>query len=142
MSYPPVVTTSIASRVTAGLAGFRCVVGSSGRDSAWIRVAGELDLATSAQLRDALHEAERRARRIVLDLRQLTFMDSSGVHVIVDANNRARRSGGRLVLTRGPDSVDRLFALTGTAAVVDVVELGGFEPPVQALVRLAHGTAA
>ena len=51
---------------------------------------------------------------VVLDLRELTFMDCTGIHVGVAANNRGRQAGAHLVLVRGPSHVDRLFALVGT----------------------------
>ncbi len=121
-----------ASRFASALPVFGCTLRVGGRDAAWIRVAGELDIATAWQLERALREAEIRARRVVLDLRELTFMDTSGVHVIVDAGNRARQSGRRLVLVRGPSHVDCLFALTHTSDAVEIIDLDYVEPSVQA----------
>jgi len=77
-----------------------------------VQIAGELDLATSRQFRQTLGEAQRAARIVVLDLRELCFIDSSGVHVILDATRDARRYGGRLLIVRGPAPVDRILALT------------------------------
>lgn len=72
---------------------------------------GELDLATSGQVEVVLEVAEATsARTIVLDLRELEFIDSSGLKVIVAAH---RRLGHRLLLLRGPEQVHRLFELTG-----------------------------
>jgi anti-sigma B factor antagonist len=51
---------------------------------------------------------------IVLDLGGLTFMDSSGVHVALDAHHRAREKGHTLVLREGSATVRRIFELTGT----------------------------
>jgi anti-anti-sigma factor len=74
-----------------------------GADTAWVRVAGRLDLASVPQLVRTLRHTQLNARLVVLDLRELQLMDSSGVHVIVNASIRARRLGGRLVLLRvGP----------------------------------------
>ncbi|MGI9082213.1 MAG: STAS domain-containing protein, partial [Thermoleophilaceae bacterium] len=56
-----------------------------GLGAAWVYVAGELDVATAPQLEQTLREAQSEARLVVLDLRELTFVDSAGVHVIVDA---------------------------------------------------------
>jgi anti-anti-sigma factor len=71
-----------------------------GADAAWVRVAGRLDLAAVPQLVHTLRQTQLKARLVVLDLRELQLMDSSGVHVIVNASIRARRLGGRLVLLR------------------------------------------
>ncbi len=60
-------------------------------------------------------------------------MDSAGVHAIIDANGRARRGGHHLVLVRGPACVHRLFALTGTAGDLLILDLDPAEPPVKVL---------
>ena len=52
-------------------------------------------------------------------MRELAFMDSSGVHAIVNASARARQLGRRLVVLRGPPDVDRVFSLTGNSADVE-----------------------
>lgn len=109
-----------------------------GLDVAWVRAVGELDIATAPRLDQMLRTAELRARRLVLDLRELTFMDSCGVHVIVNASIRARRAGCRLVLVRGPSNVDSVFVLTDTAAALEIVDLDAGEPPVQALLQIAR----
>jgi anti-anti-sigma factor len=89
-------------------------------DVARVHVVGELDIATTPRLERTLRESECR-RLVVLDLRELAFIDSCGVRAIVNASVRAREVGRRLVALRGPPNVDRMFALTGTA---DDVEIG------------------
>ena len=88
-----------------------------------MHVAGALDIAATPQLEQTLRESH--ARLVVLDLRDLAFMDCAGVHTIVDASARARRDGRRLVLVRGIPDVDRVFELTGNA---DEVEIGEAQP--------------
>ena len=110
-----------------------------GLDVAFVSVAGELDLATAPQLERKLRERQSQARLVVLDLRELSFMDSSGVNAIVDANIRAQREGGRLVILRGPPHVDRLFSLTGVDRELDIRDLDPAEPPVQVILQLAKG---
>jgi anti-sigma B factor antagonist len=103
-----------------------------GLDAAWVRVVGELDIATAPRLEQMLRSAELCARRLVLDLRGVAFMDCCGARVIVKASIRARQAGCRLVVVRGRSSVDRVFVLTGTAAAVETIDLNAGEPPVQA----------
>ena len=75
---------------------------------------GELDLDGVGRVTKALEAAEASdARRIVLDLSGLTFIDSSGVHMIVGANLRSRVDGDRLRLIRGSARVQRVFELSG-----------------------------
>jgi anti-sigma B factor antagonist len=102
-----------------------------GWDAAWVQVTGELDLATSPQFRQRLGEAQRAVRLVVLDLRELCFIDSSGVHVILDAARDFRRSGGRLLIVRGPAPVDRMLALTEVGKQVVIFDLAPAElaPP-------------
>jgi anti-sigma B factor antagonist len=121
---------------------FRCTLRDGGLDVAWVRVTGELDIATAPILEQTLRRAEQRARRIVLDLRELAFMDTSGVHVIVDGALRATAADRRLVLVRGPAQVDRVLDLTTASDDLEIVDLDPVEPPVQALIQLAHGERA
>jgi anti-sigma B factor antagonist len=117
---------------------FVCSWTIGGLDAAWLHLAGELDIATTPELQRTLHEPELQARLVALDLRELAFMDSSGVHAIVNASIRARQVGRRLVVLRGPPSVDRMFTLTGSSGDVEIVDVDPVEPPFQALLQLAE----
>ena len=108
---------------------FTCTRGADGFGSVSVHPSGELDLATAPLLDKTLREAQLDGRVVVLDLRKLDFMDSAGVHVIVDAAERARREGRRLVVLRGPARVDRVFMLTGTADVLDISDHDPRQPP-------------
>ena len=128
---------AIAGHVDAVVIGLACSCTDGGLDAAWVHVAGELDLATAPQLERTLCETQQQARLVLLDLRALTVMDSTGVHTIVNASIAARQLGCRLVLLRGPPDVDRMFALTGSSDPVEFGDLGHspIEPPVHAFQR-------
>ena len=113
---------SIAVRAEA-LRPFACSSTHGSLNADWVHVAGALDIATTPQLEQTLRESD--ARLVVLDMRDLGFMDCAGVHTIVDATASARRDGRRLVLVRGIPYVDRLFRLTGNA---DEIEIGEAQP--------------
>jgi len=132
MSHPD----SIAAGADVPAPTFVCSHANVGFGAAWVHVAGELDCATAPQLDRSLREAELQTRLVVLDLREVPFMDSSGVHAIVDASVRAREVGCRLVLLRGPPDVDRMFALTGSSDEVEICDVGRGEPVGQALRQL------
>jgi anti-sigma B factor antagonist len=85
-------------------------------------VGGELDIATVPQLDAALRRAWASSDVIVVDLRELQFIDSSGAHLLLDANRRIRRSGGRLIVVRGRWEVDRLFVLLGLDRELELVD--------------------
>jgi anti-anti-sigma factor len=136
MSQAPVLTRSTAAIRYAAPPPFICMWKEGGSDAAWVHVAGELDLESAQSLGQTLRETQLHARMVVLDLRELTWMDSSGVHVVLDAVDDARRAGGRLILIRGPAHVDRVLTLTGARDQVEILDLDPTEPPAQALLRL------
>jgi anti-anti-sigma factor len=73
---------------------------------------GELDLATAPLLDQALVAAEATdASEIVLDIEEVSFIDSSGLRMLLEAHARSRRDSNRLRLTRGTPEARRLFAL-------------------------------
>jgi anti-sigma B factor antagonist len=77
---------------------------------------GELDLSTARRLDEALRAAEAAAApAIVLDIDAVSFVDSTGLRVLLAAASRSRRTGNRLRLTGGAAQARRLFALTGVA---------------------------
>jgi anti-sigma B factor antagonist len=121
---------------------FVCSWEIDGGGAAWVQVAGELDLATSPQFRQTLGEAQRAARVVVLDLRELCFIDSSSVHVIIDAARDARRNAGRLLIVRGSAPVDRVLALTDVRKQVVSFDLAPAEPAPALLQVLLPGVAA
>jgi anti-sigma B factor antagonist len=83
--------------------------------AAWVlAVTGELDLASSPALEQELERAnDAGAKLIVVDLRGLAFMDSTGLHVLVKAHKRARDAGRRFALVQGGKQIQRLLSLTG-----------------------------
>jgi anti-sigma B factor antagonist len=75
---------------------------------------GELDMGTVDQVWEQLEQLrEAGFDRIVLDLRGLTFMDSSGLHLMVRANQAAAEDGFNFALIDGNDPVKRVLDLTG-----------------------------
>jgi anti-anti-sigma factor len=88
--------------------------------------AGELDLSSAERLEEELKRHElAEPSVIVLDLRELTFMDSTGLRTVIAADTRARERGGRLVIVRASEEVDRVFRLTRMDEHLEMVE----EPP-------------
>jgi anti-sigma B factor antagonist len=86
-------------------------------------LSGELDLVSSPILEHALDRAyESDAELIVVDLRKLEFMDSTGLHLLVGAQQRAHESGRRFALIRGGEQVQRLLDLSGTAEILPIID--------------------
>jgi anti-anti-sigma factor len=91
---------------------FRCdVVAEPG--GARVALVGELDLATGQILERTLEEiVDTGTGRVIVDLRGLAFMDSSGLRLLLRWDGRAREQGAELLLIAGPPAVQRVFETT------------------------------
>jgi len=89
---------------------------------AHVALKGELDLSTVGKLEDELIRLESGPRLVVIDMSQLSFLDSTGLRAVVTADERAREAGRRLVIVRGPDAVQRVFAITRLEERLEMVD--------------------
>jgi anti-sigma B factor antagonist len=91
--------------------------------AAVVAVSGELDLASSPALEEELDRVvASQTPLVVIDLRGLEFMDSTGLSVLIRAHQRAEESGQRFALVRGSQQVQRLLSLTGVAERLTLVD--------------------
>jgi anti-anti-sigma factor len=91
--------------------------------AAVIALSGELDLAGAAALEQELERLEGEPpAAIVLDLSDVSFMDSSGLRVIAVASRRARERQQRLALVPGSEQVMRVFEITRMRERLDFVD--------------------
>jgi anti-anti-sigma factor len=91
---------------------FTCHVERAGEDTV-LRLAGELDVATAPQLRAAIDAARPRRGTLVLDVAQLSFMDSAGLHLLLDAHAAARAAGHDVVVAGAEGPVLLAMRATG-----------------------------
>jgi anti-sigma B factor antagonist len=85
---------------------------------------GELDVATAEPLVQTIRELRRSGvKHLILDLRRISFIDSSGVRVAWDLHTEATGNGLRFELVPGPPHVQRIFELTGTHEWLPFVRL-------------------
>jgi anti-sigma B factor antagonist len=94
-------------------------------DGTTVRLAltGELDIAGAARVEQELERIEHEPpATLVLDLRELAFMDSTGLRVIVAADSRAREQGRRVVIVRGSDTVQRIIEMTRLHERLEIVD--------------------
>lgn len=108
---------------------FSCATVVLASGETWIRVGGELDLATAPALAAACAEACRRATGVVLDLRDLTFLDVAGLGAVLRAASAARSRSVRFAVLRGVPAVDAVFLHTNTGAQVEIVDADSFGVP-------------
>ena len=86
-----------------------------------IAVRGELDVATGPALEASIGEARAAGGELILDLRELRFIDASGLAVLLRAQQRARRAGQRFAVSARARPLERLLALTGLRDELTVV---------------------
>ena len=88
-----------------------------------VTATGELDLSGASLLEPELERlvADPGLATVVLDLRGLEFLDSSGLRLIVLVDMRAREAGRRFVLVRGGDTVHRVFEITRMSERLDFI---------------------
>jgi anti-sigma B factor antagonist len=98
------------------------VASRSERDRIVISLSGELDMASAPLLQAALEKAETDTpRALVLDLRELDFMDSTGLRIILWARERLHDRGQELALTTGSNQVQRLLSISGVGEHLRVI---------------------
>lgn len=99
-------------------------------DEVVVALAGELDISTRHRVTDVLTELERAApSRLVIDLSQLSFLDSTGLALFVAVDKHCREDGGPALKIRpGPPAVQRLFELVGAAGRLPFSAADGASP--------------
>lgn len=90
-------------------------------DAIVVAPAGEIDLATIEVLDAEVGAALTDAAHLVLDLREVTFIDSAGLRLVLETSRKA----GRFSVVRGPREVQRVFGLVGLEERLDMLD----EPP-------------
>ena len=99
---------------------FRVKISQHGRATV-LAASGELDLASGPALEQELERAQA-AELIIVDLRSLQFIDSTGLSVLIKADHRAQAAGRRFALVNGGSQVQRLLNLTGVTDRLTVVD--------------------
>ena len=100
----------------------RCEIARNGL-TGWVRPFGELDLDSVHRVDAALEELRADdCPQVVLDLRGLTFMDSTGLRLVIRWDTAARENGFGFAIVPGQDVVQRVFRLTGMDSHLTVAE--------------------
>jgi anti-sigma B factor antagonist len=104
---------------------WRCRVSLEADGVTRIALAGELDMSVAPAFRAELERALTEHAKVIVDLRALDFMDSSGIHALAAADTRARASGARLLIEHPAAAVLRMLELTGMLEVLEIVDGSG-----------------
>jgi len=85
-------------------------------DASVVYARGDIDLSTLPKAAAALDNAREGATALFLDLRDVGFMDTSGLRLVIEEQRRAAADHYRFAVVRGPRKVQRLFEIAGFAA--------------------------
>jgi anti-sigma B factor antagonist len=100
------------------------------RERVVVELSGELDIATISQFRERCGELLGAGfRHVVVDLRELTFLESTGLHLLIDLNAAARRDGWELSVIPGSDAVQRVLVVSGTVEWLPFISATGLRGP-------------
>ena len=91
-------------------------------ESARLALTGELDMAATLTLEPVVDQLlDEGARRITIDLSGLSFIDSTGISLLITINDRVREAGAELRLPRPREEVGRALEVTGVDTVLPLV---------------------
>jgi anti-sigma B factor antagonist len=91
-------------------------------DAIIVRAAGEIDMSTVDVLRRELDTARAEAPTALLDLSGVTFIDSTGLHLLLEASHSSAVSDWGFFVVRPSEAVRRLLDVSGTADLIMVVD--------------------
>lgn len=95
-------------------------------DGVHVELTGELDISSASGVESRLMEVEERApERLILDLRRVNFIDSTGLSMIINADGRAKKAGRRFTIVSGDGVPRRILRTVGLEDRLDVLN----EPP-------------
>ena len=87
-----------------------------------VKLSGELDISSAATVESRLMELESRSpEQLFLDLRKVSFIDSTGLSMIINADGRARKDGRRLTIVSGDGVPRRILRTVGLEDRLDVL---------------------
>ncbi|MEU3558069.1 STAS domain-containing protein [Streptomyces fragilis] len=103
----------------AGQADYLSVVTTTTDNIRVLTLSGEIDHHTGDTFRRALDASGTPCPHVVVDMRQVTFMDSSGINILIAAHRALSEAGGWLRLAAAGEAVTRTLSIVGVDAVID-----------------------
>jgi anti-sigma B factor antagonist len=97
------------------------IVVDSVEDARIIHARGEVDLSSVELLRSQIDAARRERTVTLIDLSEITFMDSSGLHLLIEAAREAEGDGWSLFVVRPSAPVRRVLEVSGTLRMLPIV---------------------
>ncbi|WP_197039027.1 STAS domain-containing protein [Herbidospora cretacea] len=111
-------------------------------DSTVVRAAGEIDATNCTHLAEAIMQGRQRGKPLILDFGAVTFLDSSGLHVLLNAHEGAAHAGQDFLLAGLHPHVTRLLDITGVLHLFQVHTSVEQARAAAMTTRPEHGTGA
>ncbi|OIK16136.1 anti-anti sigma factor [Bacillus sp. MUM 116] len=90
-------------------------------EETFVKVAGEIDAYTAPQLREGLLPlAEGKNKTLIVSLKEVSYMDSTGLGVFIGLFKQLKKNEGELVLIDLSDRLKRLFEITGISNIIHI----------------------
>ena len=89
-----------------------------------VELSGELDISSAAAVESRLLELEdgNPPERVILDLRAVSFLDSTGLSLLINVDRRLRSEGRRLTVVSGTGAPHRILEISGLGSHIEIVE--------------------
>ena len=87
-----------------------------------VRVQGDIDVVSRTRFEETLFEVVDAGDPVAVDMREVTFCDSTGLNALVAANRRAGERGGHIALVALPPRVQRVFRITGIDKYIPIYD--------------------
>lgn len=89
------------------------------KNNIFIRLIGELDQENVGNLRDKLIQIikERNVKNVVFNMKELTFMDSTGIGIIIGRYNQVKQKNGKVLLCNISNEIQKIVLLSGLARI-------------------------
>ncbi len=88
-----------------------------------VRIKGEIDIYSIEEFRAAIEEKiKTQAHEIRLDCSELSYMDSTGMGVLIELRNKTKEMGQRIVMVNPRPNIKKLMALTGVDKIIEIID--------------------
>ena len=88
-----------------------------------VSIRGEIDIYSIEKFRDTIEEKTKtQASEIILDCSELSYMDSTGMGVLIELRNKTKELGQKIIMMNPRPNIRKLLALTGVDKIIEIVD--------------------
>ncbi len=88
-----------------------------------VSIRGEIDIYSIEKFRDTIEEKiKTQASEIILDCSELSYMDSTGMGVLIELRNKTKELGQKIIMMNPRPNIRKLLALTGVDKIIEIVD--------------------